>query len=51
MSSDKPKYKVGDYVVLDKVFTPVLTASGKNYDTSIGEIMVKVVRVQKSVSL
>ncbi len=45
------KYKVGDYVVLDKIFTPKLTQEGSNYDYSRGEIIVKVVEVHHAVSM
>tara|TARA_B100001248_G_C27350468_1_gene441081 strand:- start:457 stop:750 length:294 start_codon:yes stop_codon:yes gene_type:complete len=51
MSLNKPKYNTGDYVILDKVFTPIPTNDGSNYDKSHGEISVVVVKVQTTVSL
>ena len=45
------KYKVGDYVIINKIFTPTLTEAGSNYDTSKGSIVVKIVEVQQTVSM
>jgi len=51
MSSNKPKYNIGDYVILEKIFTPTYTNDGTNYDKSRGEIIVTVSNVQNTVSM
>ena len=45
------KYKVGEHVVIDKVFIPTRTKDGSNYDSSRGKIIVEVIRVDKTVSM
>ena len=50
MSSNKPKYSIGDYVILDKIFTPTPASDGSNYDKSRGQITVVVSKIQTTVS-
>jgi hypothetical protein len=45
------KFRVGDRVLLGKIFSPTITAEGTNYDTSRGYVVVIVTAVQNSASL
>lgn len=47
-SKSSPKFLVGDYVTINRVFTP---AHGGGYDYSHGEIIAKIIRVDGATSL
>lgn len=47
----KPKYTVGDYVIIDRIFTKVPTQAGTNYSYENCPLVVEVVDVQKTISL
>ena len=51
MTNPKPKYTVGDYVIINRIFTKVPVPDGTNYSCENCPLVVKVVSVQKTVSL
>tara|TARA_B100000886_G_C20411920_1_gene487457 strand:- start:359 stop:640 length:282 start_codon:yes stop_codon:yes gene_type:complete len=51
MKTSKAKFRVGEKVVLKRIFTPSFSDNGTNYTTENCPLIAEVVRVQNSVSL